>query len=242
MESSPIIGMPCRMDPGTDRQYLSRQYMDAIHAAGGIPVILPLLENPQAIRELAKGLDGVLLTGSSSDVDPQRYGVARESGCGPIQPLRDETDFVLLDVVFKHKKPLLGICFGMQSLNVFLGGSLIQDIATSIQTNILHDHAASEGRPSHGVEIAPGSLLGTLAGGSRSMVNSTHHQAVNRIGSGLEPIARAPDGVIEAVAGDSQDHFILAVQWHPEKCYSYDPFSRSIFDYFVARCRGDGSR
>ena len=91
MESSPIIGMPCRMDPGTDCQYLSRQYMDAIHAAGGIPVILPLLENPQAIREIAKGLDGVLLTGSSSDVDPQRYGVARESGCGPTQPLRDET-------------------------------------------------------------------------------------------------------------------------------------------------------
>ncbi len=241
-ESSPIIGMPCRMDPGTDIQYLSRQYMDAIQAAGGIPVIVPLLENPQAIREIAKRLDGVLLTGSSSDVNPQRYGVARESGCGPIQPLRDETDFVLLDVVFKHKKPLLGICFGMQSLNVFLGGSLIQDIATSIQTNILHDNAASEGRPSHEVEIAPSSVLGKLAGGTRSMVNSTHHQAVNRIGSGLEPIAKAPDGVIEAVSGNFRDHFILAVQWHPEKCYSYDAFSRSIFDHFVARCQGDGSR
>src|SRR5437667_10540704 len=128
-ESSPIIGMPCRMDPGTDIQYLSRQYMDAIQAAGGIPVIVPLLENPQAIREIAKRLDGVLLTGSSSDVNPQRYGVARESGGGPIQPLRDETDFVLLDVVFKHSNHLLERCFDMQSMAVFLSRPLMPDIA-----------------------------------------------------------------------------------------------------------------
>ena len=228
-ESSPIIGMPCRMDPGTDIQYLSRQYMDAIQAAGGIPVIVPLLENPQAIREIAKRLDGVLLTGSSSDVNPQRYGVARESGCGPTQPLRDETDFVLLDVVFKHKKPLLGICFGMQSLNVFLGGSLIQDIATSIQTDILHDNAASEGRPSHEVEIAPSSVLGKLAGGTRSMVNSTHHQAVDRVADGFEIEAWcATDDIIEQMRLRNYP-FALAVQYHPERGTIYDALFEDFF-------------
>lgn len=235
---TPIIGLPARMDPGTDSQYLSRQYADAISAAGGTPVILPLLERPSAIRRLAESLDGILLTGSSSDVDPERYGERRETGCGPVQPLRDKTDFMLLEVALKNKKPVLAICYGMQSLNVFMGGTLIQDIPRSnVGTSIRHMDPETEGRPSHGVEIVAGSVLETLAGGEDPRVNSTHHQALDRLGSGLEIIARAPDGIIESVQGTAQDAFVLGVQWHPEKSFGYDTLSRNIFELFLERCR-----
>ncbi len=235
-KSAPVIGMPSRMDPGTDSQYLSRQYADAIYAAGGIPLIFPLLDNPRAISEVAEIVGGILLTGSSSDIDPRRYGADRQAGCRAVQPLRDETDFTLLEIAFEKRIPVLGICFGMQSLNVFLGGSLIQDITSTIQTAILHDDPESQGRPSHEVLIVENTILATLAGGTRALVNSTHHQAVDRVGSGLIPIAKAPDGIIESVTGASQDHFVLAVQWHPEKSFTYDAFSKNVFDFFLAQC------
>jgi putative glutamine amidotransferase len=242
-DSIPIIGLPARMDPGTDSQYLSRQYADAVCAAGGTPVILPLLDDPRAIRHLVENLDGILLTGSSSDIDPNRYGVSREPGCGPVQPLRDETDFMLLEVALERKKPVLAICFGMQSLNVFMGGTLIQDIMSSKpETRIRHMAPESEGRPSHDVEILAGSILETLAEGEPPRVNSTHHQALDRLGSGLEVIARAPDGIVESVRGIAGDGFILGVQWHPEKSFGYDALSTNIFKLFLQRCREQANR
>ena len=237
-DNIPIIGLPARMDPGTDSQYLSRQYADAVCDAGGTPVILPLLDDPRAIRHLVENLDGILLTGSSSDIDPLRYGMSREPDCGPVQPLRDETDFMLLEVALERKKPVLAICFGMQSLNVFMGGTLIQDIMSSKpETQIRHMAPESEGRPSHDVEILAGSILEILAEGEQPRVNSTHHQALDRLGSGLEVIARAPDGIVEAVRGTAGDGFILGVQWHPEKSFGYDTLSRNIFKLFLQRCR-----
>jgi putative glutamine amidotransferase len=233
----PRIGLPLRMDPGTDIQYLSRQYGDAVAAAGGVPVLLPLLEGPEALRPLAGELDGILLTGSSSDVDPTCYGAVPEPACGGVQPLRDRLDFFLLEEAFARRQPVLAICFGMQSLNVFLGGSLIQDIPTALQTSIQHQNPGSKGAPSHPVDIVAGSVLEPLAGGTESLVNSTHHQAIDRIGRGLEVIARAPDGIVEAVAVRSGEPFVLGVQWHPEKSFTYDAFSRAIFELFIDQCR-----
>jgi putative glutamine amidotransferase len=235
--AAPLIGLPSRMDPGTDTQYLSRHYADAILDAGGIPVIIPLLENPSAIRSLAETLDGILLTGSSSDVDPREYGADREPACGPVQPLRDATDFQLLDIALNRKKPVLGICFGMQSVNVFLGGSLIQDIDTHIGKTIVHDNSSTEGRPAHGIEIIQGSVLHELVRGDKAEVNSTHHQAIDRVAPGLEVIARAPDGVVESVISRDSDCWILGVQWHPEKNFRYDTLSKKIFELFLSRCR-----
>jgi putative glutamine amidotransferase len=225
------------MDPGTDTQYLSRHYADAILDAGGIPVIIPLLEKPGAIRGLAETLDGILLTGSSSDVDPQEYGAEREPACGPVQPLRDATDFQLLDIALKSKKPVLGICFGMQSVNVFLGGTLIQDIDTRIGNSVVHDNPSTDGRPAHAIEILQGSLLEELVAGVKAEVNSTHHQAIDHVAPGLEVIARAPDGVVESVISRDSDSWILGVQWHPEKSFHYDLLSRKIFELFLSRCR-----
>lgn len=236
-DASPRIGLPVRMDPGTDVQYLSRHYADAVGACGGVPVLLPLVEQPEVRQELVAGLAGILLTGSSSDVDPRSYGAIPEPACGPVQPLRDQLDFLLLERAFERGIPVLAICFGMQSLNVHLGGSLIQDIPSAIETPIRHQNPESGGVPSHEIEIANGSILERLARGVSAMVNSTHHQAVDRLGSGLEVMARAPDGIVEAVTVRAGEPFVLGVQWHPEKSFAYDALSRSIFELFMARCK-----
>jgi putative glutamine amidotransferase len=236
-KSSPWIGMPAQMDPGGSKQYLSREYSDAVTAAGGIPIIIPLPETASSVQSIAESLDGILLTGSNSDLDPSLYNAVRLDSCGPVQPLRDQMDFFLMDLAVKRNIPVLAICYGMQSLNVFFGGSLIQDINTSIDTSIEHNKPRSKDVPNHKIEIAPESILESLAGGGEAMVNSTHHQAVERPGDGLDPIAHAPDGIIESVFGSNQSNWILGVQWHPESRFAGDDFSSKIFDEFLAHCR-----
>jgi putative glutamine amidotransferase len=235
----PLVGMPARMDADSESQYLSRRYGDAVAGAGGVPVILPLLDDPEALRSAVAALDGIVLTGSGTDVDPARYGSAREPGCGPVQPLRDRTDFVLLELAAQRRLPVLAICYGMQALNVYRGGSLIQDIPSAVETPIAHQNPGSHGRPSHPITIVPGTILSELAEGDSALVNSTHHQAADRIGSGLQVIARAPDGIVEAVVGNGPGPLVLGVQWHPEKSFAIDALSRRIFDLFLSRCRSE---
>jgi putative glutamine amidotransferase len=234
---APLIALPAELEAKGRGQSLSRCYSDAVLASGGFPIIVPILECPSAARQLAEKIDGLILTGSRSDVDPARYSATPDQCCGPIHPLRDETDFTLLESALRKKIPVLGICFGMQSLNVFMGGTLIQDIAFFSAGSIKHDCPESAGRPSHEIEIAPASVLEKMAGGNRATVNSTHHQAVDRPGHGLNVIAQAPDGVIESVISTSDEPWILGVQWHPEKSYGYDCLSKNLFDTFVAQCR-----
>ncbi len=144
---APWIGMPAQMDPNDDKQYLSRHYSDAIVATGGLPVMIPLLPTAEAVGPLADKLDGILLTGNDSDLDPALYRASRLDVCGPTQPLRDRMDFFLLEKAMKRGIPVLAICFGVQSLNVFLGGTLIQDIATEIDTPIRHSSPETKGSP-----------------------------------------------------------------------------------------------
>jgi putative glutamine amidotransferase len=233
----PLIGLPAQLAYEGNRQYLSRQYTDAVLASGGIPTIIPLLEDSDPIGELVGLLDGIILTGSASDVDPARYGARREERCGTVHPLRDQTDSLLLERARKRRTPLLAICYGIQSLNVFMGGTLIQDIPSAVHSSVQHGKPSQTGQPAHEIQILPGSLLEEAVGVLRMQVNSTHHQAINRVGSGLKAIAHAPDGIIEAVAGTDTDQWILGVQWHPEKCYADDRCSRIIFDLFISQCR-----
>ncbi len=237
VNGEPWIGMPAQMDQGGDTQYLSRQYSDAVAAAGGVPIIIPLVADPQSVRSIVESLSGILLTGSHSDIDPALYGAIRSDACGPTHPLRDQMDPYLLETAIRRRVPVLAICYGIQSLNVFFGGSLIQDISTTIGSAIRHSNPESQGLPCHKVEISPGSILEQIAGRTDVMVNSTHHQAIERPGEGLEVTALAPDGVIESVAYTSQNNWILGVQWHPEKSFLYDEFSRKLFEYFLAHCR-----
>jgi putative glutamine amidotransferase len=233
----PVIGMPAEMYPGSDQQVLPRNYSDAVALAGGIPIIFPLMAEAEPIGRIAGTVDGILLTGSHSDIEPGLYNQPRSNDCGSVQPLRDKMDFVLLGSAFKLKIPVLAICFGIQSLNVFLGGSLVQDIPTAVDTPIRHNRRDLNDYPTHEIIISQGSILEEIGGGLKFTVNSSHHQAVDRLGKGLAAIAHADDGIVESVCITSSDHWVLGVQWHPEKSYGSDEFSRRIFQHFLARCR-----
>ncbi len=213
--------------------YLRRFYAEAVEAAGGAPVYIPLIPNREYLSALIEVLDGVMLSGSDSDVDPALYGEEPHPRLGSVTPERDETDLVLLELAEERAIPVFAICFGMQSLNVARGGSLVQDIESQVENPIKHEQGAPANRPSHNIEIEAESLLARLAGGVTARVNSSHHQAVKRVGRNLKVIARAADGVIEVVTDTRADRFVLGVQWHPEIGWQRDNFSQAIFKRFI---------
>ena len=225
----PVIGLTARWDEEEQAYIVSNDYLRAVEAAGGVPALIPLVS--AAVEELAAclaGMDGFILCGNPSDVDPFRYGQPRHPQVRTIHPERDETDWRILDHVFSHvfreRKPVLGVCFGMQSLNVHRGGTLVQHIPAQVPGALEHE------KSEHMIELDAGSRLAEWAGGrSEIRVNSTHHQSVDAIGSGLRLAARAPDGVIEAVEGDSSDHFVVGVEWHPERIWETESLSARLF-------------
>jgi putative glutamine amidotransferase len=152
---------------------------------------------------------------------------------GTVVPERDETDLQLLAIAEARKMPVLGICFGLQSLNVARGGTLLQDIETQVTGALKHEQGKAYDRPSHSIRIEADSLLAQLAGGESARVNSSHHQAIKDVGQNLRVIARAHDGVIEAVEDPRPDRFVLGVQWHPEIGWQSDKLSQAIFRRFV---------
>jgi putative glutamine amidotransferase len=219
-------------------------YVQALEAAGAEAVVVPL-DSPQAhVAKLLAGVQGVLLPGSLYDVDPQRYGEAPIPECGEADAARTAVDELLLQDAFNLKKPILAICQGIQSLNVWRNGSLIQDLKTDLKTPVDHQ-PGREVVQAHPVEVAEGSRLAALlaasgetadkTGGERAaQVNSSHHQAVRVPGDNLLVTAvSSADGVIEAVELDAVEHFVVAVQWHPERTYTQSAFSRAIFAAFT---------
>lgn len=219
----------------TDEAYNQRSlpaYLAALEAAGALPVVVPLNESQEFVAKLLAGVQGILLPGSGFDVDPERYGEARISECGAADPARTAVDELLLQDAFNLRKPILAICHGTQSLNVWRSGSLIQDLKTPV-----NHRPGREVVEAHPVEIAKGSRLSrVLAPSERGeiMVNSSHHQAVRVPGDKLVVSAVSPlDGVIEAVELDSADHFVLGVQWHPERMFTQMASSRAIFAGFL---------
>jgi putative glutamine amidotransferase len=225
--SKPLIGLTCRWDEEKGRDYLPSEYAEAVAAAGGVPVLIPLV--PNSAPELTKRLDAVVLTGSAGDVDPQRYGRQRHPEVTTVHPQRDATDFAVLDQAFREKKPVLGICFGMQSLNVYLGGALVQHIPAIIPNAVEHNRDVR-----HDVQIESATALADWADNTaRVNVNSSHHQAVEKPGRSLRVAAVALDGVIEAVEGTEPDHFVVAVQWHPERIWKDEPLSARLFAELV---------
>ncbi|HEX8118088.1 MAG TPA: gamma-glutamyl-gamma-aminobutyrate hydrolase family protein, partial [Pyrinomonadaceae bacterium] len=151
----PFIGITMRHELETERFYLARYYGEAVAGAGGVPVHIPLIPDPELIKAFVERLDGVLLPGSASDVDPLRYGREPHTKLGQVHPLKDETDLLILKEVEERRLPLLAICFGMQVWNVYRGGSLIQDIASEVPKALKHEQGAPRERPSHHVNIRP---------------------------------------------------------------------------------------
>lgn len=232
----PLIGVTTRLDYKDDQFYQRRYYGEAVYHAGGAPVYIPLIPESDFIEALIGKLDGVLLSGSNSDVDPLRFDQAPHVKLGPVVYERDETDSLLLRACEARKIPVLGICYGMQALNVYRGGTLFQDLESQIEEVIKHQQAGPYGRPSHSVKIKDESILAILAGSTAVRVNSHHHQGVDQLGKDLEPIAWSADGLVEAVINTRPDHFMLGVQWHPEAGWEKDPLSQALFKHFIARC------
>jgi putative glutamine amidotransferase len=231
----PLIGITMRLNFKEDNFYLRRYYGEAVYHAGGTPVYIPLIPESDFIDSLINKLDGVLLSGSNSDVDPLRFDQAPHLKLGPVVYERDETDSLLLRACEARKIPVLAICYGMQLLNVYRGGTLFQDLESQVEAVIQHQQPGPYNRPSHSVKIKNETLLAILAGSTAVRVNSHHHQGVDSLGQDLEPIAESADGLVEAVINTRPDHFILGVQWHPEAGWKEDPLSQAIFKHFIAR-------
>lgn len=226
-----------RLEHATRRFYLGRDYSEALVALGAVPVHIPLIPDVEYIAEVVDALDGVLLPGADCDPDPAFYGEEPHPRLKKVVPEKDETDILVLAEADSRRLPLLGICYGMQILNVSRGGNLIQDIESQIDSPVKHDQGVPLERNSHKVRIDAGGRLAAIAGDGvkEIMVNSHHHQAVREPGRDLYITARASDGVVEAIE-EKGNRFVLGVQWHPELAWRDDQVSRRIFEQFVSAC------
>ena len=278
----PRIAIP--LPHSSDPEYAERaipQYERAVELAGGDPVRIPLDRSPEEVMKLIERCDGVLLPGSPADVDPAKYGATRNEKTDPADPKRDTVDELLLQDAYNMHKPVLGICYGLQILNVYRSGTLLQHIVSAV-----NHEAGRKVAVAHQVEIEPGSKLAEIVGlregtassraeeadsgkgtGSAARAeehsakgtsstraenapndggalapegrltipaNSSHHQSADVIGDGLKITARCvEDGIVEAIEGTSPDHFVVAVQWHPERSFDEDDRSRKIFGALV---------
>lgn len=240
-ERKPLVGITMRHELETERFYLARFYAEAVEAAGGAPLHLALIPRAEYVRAVVGRLDGLLLPGSASDVDPARYGREPHARLGSVHPLRDETEALALAAAEELGLPLFAICYGMQAWNVARGGTLIQDIRAELPGAIKHEQGAPRERPSHRVTIQEGSRLWRLAGGGSYAVNSHHHQALEVLGEGLRATAWTADGLVEAVEEASGERWAVGVQWHPELGWERDELSRGLFESFVAAAR-EGER
>jgi putative glutamine amidotransferase len=222
-----------RLELETDRFYLARHYSEAVEAAGGAPVHISLIPKADYVKTVLDDLDGVLLPGSDSDIDPLRYGAEPHPRLGSVHPIKDETDLLVLAEVEQRRLPLFAICFGMQSLNVSRGGTLTQDIPAQLPNAINHQQGAPRDRRSHGLRLDESSLLSSLFTGGTAIVNSHHHQAVDKLGRDLTATAWTSDGLAEAVEDTRVDRFVLGVQWHPELGWQHDQLSLALFERFI---------
>lgn len=230
----PRIGLNCdyaHRPSGEKRLALNLNYVEAVEAAGGVPVLLPW-QSRTSLRAALEGLDGIVLTGGD-DLDPGTYGARPHPAEKPMDPAREAFDLALVREVLRRRLPTLAICLGCQLVNVARGGTLVQDIPSQMPGALPHARLKDGEAPWHRVRVAPGSHLAGILGRASLEANSFHHQSVRTPGRGLEVTARAPDGVVEAVE-DPGHPFLLGVQWHPERCYRERPAHRRLFQALIA--------
>lgn len=218
---------------------LSENYVNAILNAGGFPFILPINNDINVIREYAKILDGLLLSGGY-DVDPLNYDEDPNYKLGRVLDERDEFEIKLINEFENLNKPILGICRGNQILNVFHGGTIYQDISLIKGSFIKHDQDAFEYEGTHRITIEDGTKLSRILG-KNSLVNSYHHQAIKKVGEGLKIAAMSNDNVIEAIE-NTTGSFKLGVQWHPEMMFYRSKDMSNIFRYFLLECKNSKNK
>lgn len=220
---------------------MSSRYFEALTWAGAIPWMVPLLHDGDALRAMYDRLDGLFLAGGV-DVDPSLYGIEKIAACGRTDPDRDRVEVLLTRWALADGKPVLGVCRGLQVMNVAQGGTLYQDCATELRGSIKHDYYPTQGfersHRAHRVRLAEGSLMRMVFEADEASVNSMHHQGVRDLGADLRAAAWSADGLIEAVEGES-DAWFVGVQWHPEAlietCYGTRMLLRAFVDACAAR-------
>jgi putative glutamine amidotransferase len=244
VHSRPRVGVPWRTaaEEAANQRAKIDKYLHAVEASGGEAVLLSLVLEAEALKREAENLDAILLTGSPADVDPAHYRAKRHPATDKADAARERTDFTLLEHALATGKPLLAICYGIQSLNVFLGGTLVQDIPSELGTKVCHSPEEDElpgggDAPDamHQASFERGRVF-NLSGRAQAEVNSWHHQSVLEPGRGLRITARAPDGVVEAVEWTEDSNWVVGVQWHPERMPA-DPLAQALFRELVAAAR-----
>lgn len=240
----PLIGIapdietiPRGSQPGRRNRLilLHEFYAQAILKTGGLPVILPVAPTRSAVRATVARLDGILISGGNFDIDPGHYGEAPMAALGKVKEDRTRFELELISLALERDLPLLGVCGGAQAINVALGGTLYQDIAGQIPAALEHQQGALKDRGGHAVTIRDGTLLRRIVKQESLETNTTHHQSVKQLGSGLIVNATAEDGVIEGL--ESTEHaFVLGVQWHPEFLVDKHDGHKKIFAAFVSAC------
>lgn len=243
---APLIGITpdtATALPGADRKraepllVLQQRYARAIQDAGGVPLILPITGSEAGLRTIADSIDGVLVSGGNFDIHPRLYGEGPIKALGRLKEERTEFELALISLALKRDLPLLGVCGGAQAINVVLGGSLYQDIPSQVASALEHQRSALKDKGGHMVRIHERTRLKRIVRREQLEVNTTHHQAVKKLGHGLIVNATAEDGVIEGI--ESREHgFVLGVQWHPEFLSGRDPAQQAIFRSFVRSCEG----
>ncbi len=253
--SRPIVGIPTQTLQslgGVSAEIppswvMSQRYVQTLTTAGALPWMIPLVTDEDTLRGIYESLDGVFLPGGA-DIDPASYGTDPHPLCDKTDRERDRVELTLGGWALADGKPVLGVCRGMQLINVVAGGTLYQDLATQLAGGIKHDYFPFGGQQyprdylAHEVRIAEDSRLARLFGPGPIKVNSMHHQGVRTLGAGLVATAHAPDGLVEAVEGTGPG-YLLAVQWHPEALTERDASTRRLFAEFVEAAgefRADG--
>lgn len=232
MKRLPIIGVTPLWDAERKSVWMLPDYLDGIRAAGGLPVVLPLEMSEEDAEQIVETCDGFLFTGGQ-DVAPELYG-EKVAASVVSSAERDKLESLLLSKALQADKAILGICRGLQFINVFLGGTLWQDLPSEHPSEIVHRQGKPYDAPTHKVKL--NGDLQTLLGKDIIEVNTLHHQAIKDLGNDLTAMAVAPDGIIEAVKMVGK-RFVWAVQWHPEYMFKTNPDSLAIFSCFVKHCK-----
>ena len=229
----PIIGVTPSVDEERHRCVVQPGYLESIQRAGGLPLMLPLADGDEDISRFVELCDGFLFVGGP-DIEPRRYGQELLPECGPRNLQRDALEWKLMKAALASDKPILGICRGIQVLNTVLGGTLYQDIPSQYKTDLSHSMPEPPyNRIAHPLQVVEGTPLAMLP--PAEGINSRHHQAILDLAPGLEIMAYASDGIIEAVRMPEKS-FVWAVQWHPEAYWEEDGIHIELFRQLVAAC------
>ncbi len=220
---------------GMPKSMVNSDYTDAITKVNGLPIIIPPVCNDMEIERYAEMCDGLLVSGGK-DVAPLLYGCMSDKNCGAFDYDVDESHIKLIKAVLKYNKPIFGICRGLQLINVALGGTLHQDIGTNVPNCGGHTFGFFRYDVVHKVDMNQNTLIGKIFKKDVINVNSIHHQAIKDLGNGIEIAGVAPDGIIEAIS--SEEHNMIAVQWHPEMLLNKNDDMKCLFEVFVQACKG----